>query len=121
MPAFQLYTRPNADRPALLDDLLEFVTAGHQRAIDTAILMLQDLHRTERANECTFARKLQALPIWELKPHARGGIVGGLRIYFYLQSDGRPVLLNAELKEGTTAGSALREAVFVTHAALRNP
>jgi hypothetical protein len=121
VPAFKLYQRPNAQLPALLDDLLGFAANGHQRAIDTAIAMLQDLHRAERPSECTFARKLQGLPIWELKPHARGGIVGGLRIYFYLQSDSRLVLINAELKEGTSPGFALREAVLVTAAALRNP
>ena len=117
---FKLYQRPNARLPALLEDLLGFAATGHQRAIDAAIFMLQDLYRAERPSECIFARKLQGLPIWELKPHVRGGIVGGLRIYFYMQNDGRLVLLNAELKEGTSPGHALREAVLITSAALRN-
>jgi hypothetical protein len=119
VPVLTLYLRLGDERPALLDDLLAFAEAGQQRAVNAAIAMLTELHRATRVIDCSYAHKLQGLPIWELKTHARGGSVGGTRIYSYLRPDGTPVVVNAEIKEDDAPGQALREAVRVTQAALR--
>lgn len=119
MPPLTLYLRLNTQRPAVLDDLLAFAEAGQQRAVDAAVTMLQALYQAEAVTDCPYARKLQGLPIWELKTHTRGGGVGGTRVYFYLRAQGSPVIVNAEIKEGDAPGHALREAILVTHAAQR--
>lgn len=113
MPALVLYVRPNAQRPAIVDDLLAFAAAGQQRAVDAAVIMLSDLYRAPTASACGYAKKLQGLPIWELKTHARGGAVGGMRVYFIAAADGRAVVVSAEIKAGDAPGPALREAVGV--------
>lgn len=119
MPPLTLYLRLHAQRSAILDDLLVFADAGQQRAVDAAIAMLQSLYQAETVTDCPYARKLQGLSVWELKTHARGGVVGGTRVYFYLRTQGIPVIVNAEIKEGDAPGSALREAILVAHSAQR--
>lgn len=113
MPALLLYTRPNHQHPAIIEDLLDLAAAGQQRAVDAAITMLTDLHRAATVTDSVYAKRLQGLPVWELKTHARGGAVGGTRVYFIAAADGRAVIVNAEIKAGDTAGAALREAVRV--------
>lgn len=108
---FVLYQRPNAQRAAILDDLLDMVASGQQDAVNTAIVMLRDLF--EHAHRSSYAQKLQGLPIWELKSHARGGAKGGTRIYFYFRRNGDQVIVNAEVKEGHTASAnRLKEATL---------
>lgn len=110
MPALVLYTRPNAQRPAIIDDLLAMAEAGQQAAVDAAITMLEDLF--DHGSTSSFAKKLAGLPIWELKTHARGGAKGGTRVYFYFRSTGEAVIVNAETKTGTQASAIkLKEAV----------
>lgn len=106
---FVLYRRPNAARAAILDDLLALAEAGQQAAVNTAITMLRDLF--EQGHRSAYARKLQGLPIWELKSHTRGGAKGGTRIYFYFRTNGDQVIVNAEVKAGISpSASLLREA-----------
>jgi hypothetical protein len=114
VPPFLLYTRPNARRAALLDDLLALAEAGQQQAVDAAVLMLADFF--VNGQDSRFARKLQGLPIWELKTQARGGAKGGMRVYFYFLSDGSARIVNAESKEGTTPGPAFKEAAQAAYA-----
>lgn len=112
MPPFDLYTRPNAQRPAVLDDLLDMAEGSQQEAVDAAIEMLADLH--QHGADSRFAKKLQGLPIWELKTHSRGGAKGGLRVYFYFRQNGNVHVLNAEVKAGNQPNMTLiAEAVAV--------
>lgn len=71
---FVLYRRPNAQRAAILDDLLALADAGQQDAVNTAIVMLSNLF--EHGHRSSYAQKLQDLPLWELKSHAKGGVKG---------------------------------------------
>lgn len=105
MPDFDLYTRPHARRPAVLDDLLALAEAGQQAAVDAAILMLADLY--ELGAESRYAKKLQGLPLWELKTQARGGAKGGMRVYFYFRANGQVRILSAESKSGDKPSSYL--------------
>jgi len=114
MPAFVLHVRPKAQHPAIIEDLLALAEAGQQGAVDAAVLMLTDLYR--QGHGSSYARKLQGLPIWELKTHTRGGAKGGTRVYFYFHPDGSAYIVNAESKEGTAPGPALREAVLAAAA-----
>lgn len=112
---FVLYRRPNAARAAILDDLLALADAGQQEAVNTAVTMLRDLFT--QGHRSSYARKLQGLPIWELKSHARGGAKGGTRIYFYFRSDGDQVIVNAEIKtDDAPSAGLLREATAAAFA-----
>lgn len=112
---FVLYRRPNAQRAAILDDLLALADGGQQVAVNTAIVMLSDLFT--HGHRSSYAQKLQGLPLWELKSHARGGAKGGTRIYFYFRRDGDAVIVNAEVKAGSTPSAALlREAALTAFA-----
>lgn len=102
---FVLYRRRNGARAAILDDLLALADAGQQEAVNTAIAMLRDLFT--QGHRSSYARKLQGLPIWELKSHARGGAKGGTRIYFYFRSDGDQVIVSAEVKTGDAPSAVL--------------
>ncbi|MCY1704273.1 hypothetical protein [Deinococcus sp. SL84] len=109
---FVLYQRLHAQRAAILDDLLEMVAAGQQEAVNTAIRMLTDLYL--QGHQSSYAKKLQSLPIWELKSHSRGGSKGGTRIYFYFRTNGDAVIVNAEVKAGDTpSATLLKEATLV--------
>ncbi|MBB6017071.1 type II toxin-antitoxin system RelE/ParE family toxin [Deinococcus radiopugnans] len=108
---FVLYRRPNARRAAILDDLLAMADTGQQDAVNTAITMLSDLF--EHGHRSSYAQKLQGLPIWELKSHARGGAKGSTRIYFYFRRNGDVVIVNAEIKAGNAPSAPLlREAAL---------
>ena len=112
---FVLYRRPNGARAAILDDLLALAEAGQQEAVNTAIIMLRDLF--QQGHRSSYARKLQGLPIWELKSHARGGARGGTRIDFYFRTDGDQVIVNTEIKTGDAPSAALlREATAAAFA-----
>ncbi|CAM3407686.1 Addiction module toxin RelE [Deinococcus saxicola] len=112
---FVLYRRPNAARAAILDDLLALAEAGQQEAVNTAITMLRDLF--EQGHRSSYTRKLQGMPIWELKSHARGGAKGGTRIYLYFRTDGDQVIVNTEVKAGVSPSAALlREATAAAFA-----
>lgn len=115
MPPFDLYTRPNAARYAVIDDLLALVENGQQEAVDAAVVMLEDLFVS--GAESRFAKKLKGLPIWELKTQARGSAKGGMRVYFYFRANGHIRLINAENKDGNTPSAhLLKEAVLVAKA-----
>lgn len=106
---FVLYRRPNAAWAAILADLLALAEVGQQEAVNTAITMLRDLF--EQGHRSAYARKLQGLPIWELKSHARGGAKGDARMSFSFRMDGDQVIVNAEVKAGVSPSAALlREA-----------
>lgn len=109
---FVLYRRPNSPRAAILDDLLAMVANGQQAAVNTAITMLSDLF--ERGHQSHYAQKLQGLPIWELKSHARGGAKGGTRVYFYFRKSGDIVIVNAEVKADSTPSAALLKEATLT-------
>lgn len=118
MPPLVLYRRRAALRPAVIEDLLALAEAGQQQAVDAAILMLADFYR--HGTESRYVKKLQGLPVWELKTQARGGAKGGMRVYFYFRTDGAAVIVNAESKAGDAPGLAFREAALVAFAAQRN-
>lgn len=118
MPPLVLYRRGTAPRPAVIADLLALADAGQQEAVDAAILMLADFY--QRGAESRYVKKLQGLPVWELKTQARGGAKGGTRVYFYFRDDGAAVIVNAGSKSGDAPGPALREAAIVAFAAQRN-
>jgi hypothetical protein len=109
MPDLVLQLRPGSDRAAVLDDLLSWADLGYQDAVDQAIVMLADLHRQGQAS--SYAKKLQALPIWELKSHARGGRKGGVRVYFFFRPTGEIAVAGAEVKDGSRPGLCLTEAL----------
>lgn len=76
--------------------------------------MLTDLYI--HGYQSNYAQKLKSLPIWELKSHTRGGVKGGMRVYFYFRSNGDIVMVNAETKAGIApSATLLKEA---THVAL---
>ncbi len=61
MTALILLRRPNGERAAILDDLLEWSDRGYQDAIDQAVIMLAELRL--RGKDSSHAKKLQGLPI----------------------------------------------------------
>ncbi|WP_425148146.1 hypothetical protein [Deinococcus sp.] len=109
MPVFVLYRRPSSRHPAIIEDLLLLAEAGQQHAVDAAVSMLADLFR--HGHHSSYAKKLQSLPIWELKTHARGGAKGGMRVYFFFRPDGSAHIVNAESKDGNSPGPTLKEAL----------
>lgn len=57
--------RRNAEHSSLIEDLLELITLDRQDAVNAAIAMLEDL--IEYGLNSRYAKKLQGLPLWELK------------------------------------------------------
>jgi hypothetical protein len=107
VPTF--FQHPRGDQPsAVIEDLLDWAVEGRQAAINQAVAMLIDLH--EHGHESTYLKKLQALPIFELKSHARGGDKGGVRVYLFFRPEGA-VVCGAEIKAGDAPGRKLMEAV----------
>lgn len=82
---------------ALIEDLLELVAQGQQTAVDAIVQMLEDL--VTHGLESRYAKKMQRLPIWELKTRSRGGEKGGARVYFFVHQ-GLAYVVNAETKQG---------------------
>lgn len=102
--------RPEARHPCIIEDLLE-VTDAH--ALTAMIEMLTDLH--QHGQESRYAKKLEGLPLWELKTRSRGGPKGGARVYFTFTGHGEALLINAEVKTGDTPSVAkITEALAIT-------
>jgi hypothetical protein len=66
-------------------------------AISAVIMMVADFHEHEL--ESRYVRKMQGLPVWELKTQARGGVKGGTRVYFFV-FDNEAIFVNCEVKDG---------------------
>jgi hypothetical protein len=66
-------------------------------AISAVIVMVADFH--EHGLESRYVRKMQGLPVWELKTRARGGAKGGTRVYFFTFNN-EAVFVNCEVKDG---------------------
>ena len=106
--------RLEAQNPRLIEDLLDIAYSGEQEAVDAMIMMLADLHQVGHSSR--FVKKLQGLPLWELKTRSRGGSKGGARIYFSFIHK-QALLFNAEVKPTDTLSvSKVTEAVTILHA-----
>lgn len=96
--------RLEARHPRIIEDLLE-VARTHEPAVASATIgMLADLHQNGASGQ--FVRKLQGLPLFELKTNARGRGKGGARIYFAFTPDGEALVINAEVKSGDAPSAA---------------
>ncbi len=104
-----LLMRRNSGEAAIIEDMLSWGKAGKQEAIDQAVAMLTDLY--QNGHESMYLKKLQNLPISELKTHARGGVKGGVRVYLYWRPNSVAAVCGGEIKEDERAGRALLEAV----------
>lgn len=80
--------------------------------------MLSDLH--PYGLNSRFVRKLRGMPLFELKPGARGGGKGGARIYFAFTPDGEALVINAEVKEESAPSAAKIEEALRILLAYRN-
>ena len=105
--------RLEARHPRLIEDLREMVETGGPGALAMAIDMLRDLHR--HGHRSRFARKLQGVPLWELKPLSRVGTKGGVRVCFtFIETTASAMVFNAEVKSGDSPRAAkLREALDI--------
>jgi Phage derived protein Gp49-like (DUF891) len=92
--------RLQATHPRLIEDLLEFVEQQEQLAVNSMILMIEDLY--QQGLDSRFVKKLKHLPIFELKTRSRGGGKGGARVYFFTNTKNEAILCNAEIKEGNS-------------------
>ena len=100
--------RPDAQHPRIIEDFIDIAGAGHQDALNSMVLMLQDL--AEFGRESRYANTLHDMPIWELKTRSRGGSKGGARIYWFpltirlknVDPESVAVVVNAEIKAGNT-------------------
>jgi hypothetical protein len=103
--------RLEARHPRPIEDLRQTVETGGPGALAAAIEMLRDLHRL--GNRSRFARKLQGVPLWELKPRSRGGRKGGVRVVCTsIETPVSAMLFDAEVKSGVSPNAAkLREAL----------
>ncbi len=93
----------NAKNSRLIEDLQNLSV----EAIVAAIKMIGDFY--EFGLESRYVKKLQGLPVWELKTQSRGGIKGGTRVYFFV-SGNDAVFVNCEVKdEDAPSTSKLKE------------
>jgi hypothetical protein len=99
--------KADAIHPLIVVDLIEIALNGHQDAIDSIIIMFEDL--IVHGTQSRYAKPLQGMPIWELKTRARGGLKGGARVYwfpFQIKEDQTTqvvaVLCTAEVKPEST-------------------
>lgn len=93
----------NAKNPRLIEDLQNLSL----EAIVAVIKMFSDFY--EFGLESRYVKKLQGLPVWELKTQSRGGVKGGTRVYFFV-SDDDAVFVNCEVKDDDTPSiNKLRE------------
>jgi hypothetical protein len=110
-----LARRPNrldAAHPRIIEDLLDMLIEDGQMAVDSAIEMLTSLY--QEGTQSRFARKLQGLPLWELKTSSRGGVKGGARVYFFVSSFGNAIAVNAEVKiDSSPSQSKVAEALAI--------
>lgn len=101
---------PLARNPRIIEDLL---AVQDPAALSAMIDMLEDLHL--HGKESRFARKLEGLPLWELKTNSRDGAKGGARVYFTITPHGEALVINAEVKTGETPSEAkITEALTIT-------
>jgi hypothetical protein len=102
----------DAKNPRFIEDLQDLSL----EAILAVIKMISDFH--EFGLESRYAKKLQGLPVWELKTQSRGGVKGGTRVYFFV-SGADTIFVNCEVKdEDTPSISKLKEVaqIAVAHA-----
>lgn len=103
--------RPGSERTSIVEDLLELASQNRQDAVDAVIEMLADL--ITHGLKSRFAKKLSALPIWELKTRSRGRAKGGTRVYFFVHQN-KAHIVNVEVKQGESPDPAtLKEALKV--------
>lgn len=88
---------------------------GQAEGVTMMIDMMRDLERNGR--DSRFVKKLQGLPLWELKSRTRGGAKGGARVYFAFMPPDEVLLLNAEIKaSGKPSEAKIFEAVTILKA-----
>jgi hypothetical protein len=85
----------DAKNPRLIEDLQNLPS----EAILGVIKMMGDFY--EFGLESRYVKKLQGLPVWELKTQSRGGVKGGTRVYFFVSGDDA-VFVNCEVKDDDT-------------------
>lgn len=90
--------RMQAKHPIIIDELLSLTEDGKRRGVAMMIKMMRDLHEQGRSSQ--YLVKMQASPIWELKPTSRGGETGGARVYLFLLEDDGAGIVNCEIKPG---------------------
>ena len=108
----RLPTRPRAKHVRLIECLLDMNRAGHRDAVWQCIKLCQDVR--QHGHQSRYVVSLKGFPgLCELKPTTRTGERGGARVYLFWLSDGRPVLVNAELKaNGADPDEALIEEAY---------
>ena len=108
----RLPNRLRARHVRIVECLLEMNRAGHKDAVWQCIKLCQDVR--EHGHQSRFVVSLRGYPgISELKPTTRTGERGGARVYLFWLADGRPVLVNAEMKAGgASASEALIEEAY---------
>lgn len=104
--------RPRARHVRIIECLLEINRAGHRDGVWQCIKLCQDLR--QHGYQSRHVVSLKGLPgLFELKPTTRTGERGGARVYFFWLADGRPVLVNAEVKaDGAEPDEALLEEAY---------
>jgi hypothetical protein len=120
--------RLQAQHSRIVEDLLEIAENGHHDALNSIIVMLNDLF--QQGFQSRYAKALHGTPIWELKTRSRGGLKGGARVYWFplrLQSQTTmaetvAILVNSEVKSGDKPNPKnLEEALEIYFAFQDNP
>ena len=118
--AFHLARHPNrlnASNPIIIQNLLEMVQNNQQTSVNSIILMLQDFYSQGRNSR--YLEKLKTLPFYELKTRSRGGQKGGARVYLFLTDKDEAIIINAEIKTGSTPNPQKLEEVAIILRAYR--
>ncbi len=86
--------------------------AGYRNTVWQCIKLCQDVR--QHGYQSRYVVSLKGFPgLCELKPTTRTGERGGARVYLFWLSDGRPVLVNAEVKaNGADPDEALLEEAY---------
>lgn len=87
-----------ARNPPFVQDLIDLKRKGYDQAITEMSKMVAALK--ELGLECGFLKKMQGLPIFELKSHSRGGQKGGTRAYLFRAPEDTFMICRAEWKQG---------------------
>ncbi len=101
-----------AKNPRFIEDLQELPLG----AISAVIVMVADFH--EHGLESRYVRKMQGLPVWELKTQARGGVKGGTRVYFFVFNN-EAIFVNCEVKDDDKPSSKKLDEVAEFYIALQ--
>lgn len=88
----------------VVKDMQKMQSREQHDAVTAIVKMVEDLK--VHGPESRYIKALTNLPIFELKPRSRGGIKGGVRVYFYWHK-GDVVLCRAEVKKGNKANLEL--------------